>query len=76
METTLKKDGKFCGKTHKNELNKQQTEQCRHLANLSELFLVKSFYGDNAEEGRKFQGKTHRNSSINRISSKQNDGTT
>jgi len=39
------------------KLNKHQTEQCRYLANLSDLFLAKCFYGDSAEEGQIFQGK-------------------
>jgi len=33
-----------------NKLNKQQIEQCCHLANLSQLFLAKNFDGDNVEE--------------------------
>jgi len=36
--------------THK--LNKQQIEQWHHLANLSELFLPKSFYGNNVTDRR------------------------
>jgi len=40
-----------------NKLNKQQIERWHHLANLSELFLPKSFYGDNVTEDRKFQGQ-------------------
>jgi len=54
------------------KLNKQQTERWRHLANLSKLFLPKSFHADNVTEGRKFSGKMHQNSCINCISSKQN----
>jgi len=39
------------------KLNKQQIERLRHLANLSELFLPKSFDGDSVTEGQKFPGK-------------------
>jgi len=38
-------------------MNKQQTKQCRHLVNSSELFLAKSFHADDVKKGHKFPGK-------------------
>jgi len=43
METTLEKDGKLGGKTHKkflHKLNKQRKERVRHLANGFELVCI------------------------------------
>jgi len=43
METTLEKDEKLGGKTHKKflrKLNKEETERWRHLRNWFELFCL------------------------------------
>jgi len=56
IETTLKKNEKFGGET---------PQKFIHLANLSELFLAKSFDGNNVKEGRKFKDKMPRNLSMN-----------
>jgi len=63
----LKNGENFKGNAQKciHKLNKQQTEQHCHLANLSKLFLAKSFDGVNVKQGQKFPGEKHRNLSMN-----------
>jgi len=64
-----KKNAQKC--VHK--LNKQRTEWWRHLSNVSELFIAKKNSMEmTLKKDEEFGGKTHRNSSINWISTAAN----